>query len=207
MPGKIELTGRRFGSLVVVCESAKRKERRRSAIWLCRCDCGDEYLAVGTDLRSGKTHRCINCAFRARKKHGMSYSPEHRSWGSMRQRCTNPRHREWDRYGGRGIKICQRWLDSFEAFYEDMGPRPSLDHSIDRIDNDGDYSPENCRWATWEEQNSNQSQNVFLEWQGETLCMAAAARAAGLDPARVSQRRRAGWPQDLWLAPLGTRRR
>ena len=124
----------------------------------------------------------------------------------MRQRCTNPKHRHWPRYGGRGIKICQRWLDSFEAFYEDMGPRLSRDHTLDRIDNDGDYCPENCRWATWEEQNSNQSQNVFLEWQGEVLCMAAAARAAGLDPARVSQRRRKGWPESLWLAPLGTRR-
>lgn len=87
--------------------------------------------------------------------HGLTKTPEYRAWHSMKQRCLNPNCSRWDKYGGRGIAICQIWLDSFEAFLADMGPRPSQDHSIDRVDNDGDYEPGNCRWATRSEQQRN----------------------------------------------------
>lgn len=87
--------------------------------------------------------------------HGLTKTVEYRAWHSMKQRCLNPKCRRWNKYGGRGIAICQKWLDSFEAFLADMGPRPSPDHSIDRIDNDGDYEPGNCRWATRSQQQQN----------------------------------------------------
>jgi hypothetical protein len=123
----------------------------------------------------------------------------------MRDRCTNPNARTWADYGGRGIKACDRWLNSFEEFYADMGPRPSSDHSIDRIDVDGDYCPENCRWATDAEQARNRTDNVLLQWNGEWLCQADAAMAAGLTVAAVISRRKRGWPDELVLAPVGTR--
>jgi hypothetical protein len=114
---------------------------------------------MGTSLRSGKSQSC-GCAVReisvrTNTVHGMSYTAEHRLWSSMKERCYNPRRKDYVNYGGRGITVCERWRDSFAAFYEDVGPRPSPNLSIDRIDNDGNYEPGNVRWATRSEQNKN----------------------------------------------------
>lgn len=102
------------------------------------------------------------------RTHFKTNTPEYRIWRGMKSRCYNSNERAYPRYGGRGIKICDRWMDSFENFLSDMGERPSKDYSIDRICNDGDYSPENCRWATRKEQASNYSRNVLVEYKGET---------------------------------------
>ena len=134
----------------------------RGAKWLCRCDCGQTCLVPVGNLTSGNTKSC-GCLRRELSaklnfKHGQTAhgkrSPENEAWHHMIQRCENPNYPRYFDWGGRGIKVCERW-HKFENFYEDMGDRPSFEYSLDRIDNDGDYEPGNCRWATRKEQRAN----------------------------------------------------
>lgn len=126
--------------------------------------------------------------------HGMHKSPEHRAWAKMKDRCCNPRSQTYARYGGRGIRVCRRWRSSFKNFFADMGPRPSPDHSIDRIDNDGNYCPENCRWATRNEQNSNKRTSVFLQHDGMRLTVAEWSKRLGIEYQTLRYRIASGWP-------------
>jgi hypothetical protein len=128
-----------------------------------------------------------------------NYPDGHSAWAGMRQRCLNPTSSEFARYGGRGIKICDRWLTSFETFLEDMGPKPTPKHSVDRIDNDGNYEPSNCRWATVKEQNNNRCTSVFVTIGRETKTVAQwddLGRLA-VDPSTVYKRIRSGWNPEL----------
>jgi hypothetical protein len=161
-PSTKNLVGQTYARLTVLQDSGRRDGSGR-VIWRCSCQCGKERDAVGRDLTSGRTTSCgCKKSERARSaatKHGAAshakVSPEYRSWSSMVQRCTNPNYHRWDRYGGRGITVCQRWRESFESFLADMGPRPA-DTTLDRFpDPDGNYEPSNCRWATRAEQRSN----------------------------------------------------
>lgn len=145
--------------------------------WMCRCDCGSERVVDGRSLTAGLSTSC-GC-FKSESisdrsfKHGQcGKTDEYNIWGGMIQRCTNENSDSYPRYGGRGIKVCDRWLNSFEAFFEDMGPRPSKKHSIDRYpNNDGDYGPFNCRWATTKEQFRNFRKNRWLECGGVKMIM------------------------------------
>lgn len=127
-----------------------------------------------------------------RDMHGRSRTPMHRVWCTMVERCTKPTSEKWPLYGGRGIKVCERWL-TFSNFLADMGERPSPKHTIDRIDPDGDYEPSNCRWATQTEQQRNRRNNVRIEFNGETLCVSEWAERIGLRPHTLAYRLRAGW--------------
>lgn len=124
--------------------------------------------------------------------HGKKHTPEWKAWSSMRYRCRNPRCHAWEDYGGRGITVCQRWIDSFENFLADMGERPA-GHSLDRIDSNGNYEPSNCRWATRIEQESNKRSNRILEWNDRSWTMSELAREFGMLPGTLCDHLKYGW--------------
>jgi hypothetical protein len=132
-------------------------------------------------------------------RHGRSRTPLHRVWSTMIERCTSPKSEKWPLYGGRGIRVCERWL-AFESFLADMGERPSPRHTLDRIDNDKGYEPGNCRWATQREQQRNRRNNRVLTYLGETMCLAAWADRVGLSVGTLGYRVRSGWPLDRALS-------
>ncbi len=135
-----------------------------------------------------------------RTKHGLSHTLEYAAWRAMRSRCTDPRNKRFYGYGGRGIRVCPEWDVSFVAFISDMGRRPSSQHSLDRIDNDGNYEPGNCRWATRKEQDANRGNLTLMTWNGETKSVTAWAEVTGLPKHTIYVRVWRGWPADRALS-------
>ena len=182
-------TGTRFGRLTVL-EEAERRTRRQ---FRCKCDCGGVSVVALEHLRSGHTTSCGCVRQGNNRTHGLSHLPEHSVWCGMVKRCVNPNAKGYKLYGGRGLTVCERWKESFNAFYTDMGPRPSPKHSIDRVDNDGNYEPSNCRWATRSQQQRNMRNNQLLTHQGQTKCVSEWAEEVGIRQQTLRSRVCNGW--------------
>lgn len=186
--------------------SAKLGGSCTATMCVCECDCGIAIVAKMENLRSGNTKSCgcvsarritvSGTAVRRVKKHNATRSPTHVSWERMRSRCNYEGDPSYRRYGGRGIRVCERWED-FSLFMEDMGERPE-GASLDRIDPNGDYCPENCRWATSKEQSRNRTDNTRLTICGRSMCVAEWCEQVGAasDPT-IRQRLKRGWPHEL----------
>lgn len=178
-----------MGRLQVIKETfpqftpSNRKIRR----YICKCDCGKNVIVQAWHLKSGHTKSC-GCAH---TRHGMCESSEYNIWHGMLNRCKNPKDPRYKDYGGRGIKVCKRWL-KFENFFKDMEKRPK-GKSIDRIDVDGNYELSNCRWATSQEQQNNTRKNVFLTFNGKTQTISQWAREIVIKRNTLSYRLKRGW--------------
>lgn len=200
MPQRVkDYSGRRFGRLLVVA-LVPREVGDGNARWICRCDCGNAVVYDSGNLPLRRScGKCVNPGAEAGRKHGhcaaaIGMSPEYRSWVAMRTRCHSVRASDYARYGGRGITVCQRWRDSFVVFLEDVGPKPSRAHTLDRIDNDGNYEPGNVRWATPTEQSNNRRNNRLVEYRGQRLTVGQLAKLTGVSRGRLYGRLNAGWP-------------
>ncbi len=172
----------------------------KTAMWWCVCECGSKKSIPAGNLVRGLSKSC-GCKKGATisakvSTHGFSHKSDsdgtYEIWTNMRNRCNNEANHAFKRYGGRGIKVCQRW-DDFTLFLQDMGTRPSQDHSIDRIDNDAGYDPTNCRWATKKEQANNRRSNVIFEANGITQNVAQWASSAGVTTQTLHKRLKRGW--------------
>lgn len=166
MPKKLNIKGKKYGDLTVL-EPTKKDNR---TAWLCLCSCGNKKVVLTSNLTTQKTKSCGMCKHLLHKKYPRTY----RVWSSMKSRCNNKNHQFYQDYGGRGISVCSRWGE-FKNFLEDMGTAPE-GLSIERINNNKNYEPENCKWATWKEQHNNKRNNRFLTYKGKTQTMAEWAR-------------------------------
>jgi len=188
------MIGRQFGRLTVEAYAGKSPYAHK--MWACRCSCGATKTLREAHLTTGAVQSCgcwrREVAKSSNTQHGMTDRPEYRIWQTMRRRCSCPRNPKYPNYGGRGIKVCERW-QSFENFYADVGPRPSRAYSLDRIDNNGNYEPGNCRWATSREQANNTRQNRHIVAFGEQRTLAQWARRSGIDAEVIRKRLSRGW--------------
>ena len=185
--------GLRFGLLVVLRRvNPGTPDARHHAWWLCRCDCGREVLAQGVKLRRGQRRSCGSAFCRGRD--GRSRTLAYSSWASMRERCLNPESEKWVRYGGRGIRICDRW-QVYANFLLDMGDRPA-GTTLGREDNDGDYEPGNCRWETTIQQSRNRGDTVWIEVDGGRRKLIDVCEERGLSAPVVRGRLKLGWSVD-----------
>lgn len=198
------LTGKVYGRLLIKSFVGKIMPPYGKAryFWECLCDCGKTVILVGGYFKYAGTRSCgclhSEVASRAASTHRQSKCSEYRIWSGIVQRCTNIKNQAYSDYGGRGIKVCERWR-VFENFIADMGPRPSPEYSIDRIDNNGDYEPSNCQWSTQLQQMGNTRNSRLLTLNGTTLCVAEWERTLGFPKGIIHNRLRYGWNNERAL--------
>ena len=185
-----DLTGQKFGQLTAIVRAENSRAHHR---YECLCECGNTATVMAQDLSRGHTQSCGCLARFNSQTHGGRYMPEYKVWSGMLTRCRNSNQNSFRHYGGRGVTVCERWLD-FSNFISDMGHRPSAQHQLDRINNDGDYEPSNCKWSTPIEQANNKRSNRRVTVRGVDFKSATeAARLYGVPPKRAQLRLRRGW--------------
>lgn len=177
-----KLKGQRFGCRVVLQDFVEG----RSSYALCRCDCGAIAEVFRADLRRHPASNCPSCCLKQRMKSDDGLRRAHESWRGMKQRTQNPAHKNWADYGGRGITVCPEWLESFERFYADLGPRPK-GTTLERQDNDGPYAPWNCHWEAKSVQSRNKRSTVRVEVHGVEMCVKDAAQVLNKCRSRLSK--------------------
>lgn len=203
-----DLEGLSFNRYLVVSYAGKIKGTQ---MWNCVCDCGTERIAQAGNLLNGHSKSCGCFGREVTSKRSITHGEsgkagEYQSWRSMLDRCRRPSSPAFVHYGKRGIGVCDRWL-LYKNFLADMGRKPSSDHSLDRIDNNGNYEPSNCRWATPKEQSRNRRNGRLLTWNGKTQCVAAWAEELRVGTALLYYRVNAGWStKDALTCPSGGRR-
>ena len=201
MPPLRDLCNARFGAVTVI---GRCGYLGKNIQWLCRCDCGGERRLTSEELSRMQRYGVCTCG-RRKEHHGEGgrkkrYSVEYKAWERMKRRCYYPKDEFYNRYGGRGIKVCDEWKNSFRAFLRDMGRKPSSKHTLDRINNDKNYIPGNCRWATQQEQQRNQSRNRRIAFHGQVHCITEWAELLGLTPLCISSRLNRGWTEQETLS-------
>lgn len=197
-PWTKNIVGKIFSRLTVV--SYKGKDKHSNSLWTCKCDCGSEVITSSKKLREGdaKSCGCLAREYRASlRTHGKTNTSEFKIWGSILTRVKNPKYHSFELYGGRGIGISEEWSNSFEAFLRDMGPRPSPKHSVERIDVNGNYCKENCRWATQREQCRNKRTNHLVTYKGETLPLVVWTERLGFRKTTLRNRLVSGWSIEM----------
>lgn len=187
-----DLTGQCFGKRTAIKIAGKTKWGEN--LWECICECGTSSIVRTSQLRSGKSNSCGCGPNTTNRTHGMTNSSEYTIWHGMLQRCYNPKASRYERYGGRGIKVCDEWKNSFETFVNDMGLRPSKKHSLDRIDNDGNYEPSNVRWELAAVQMNKTRRSNYLCHNGCRKTIAEWSRLVGINAATIHNRLSYGWP-------------
>lgn len=191
----LDLSGRVYGRLTVLCREGNLYGK---VAWKCKCECGNELAVCGADLKGGNKASC-GCLKRdiTRLKnfsHGMTETPEYKTWCKMKSRCYVETDASYPSYGKRGILVCPQWLNSFEVFFADMGPKPKGDYSIERLNVNGDYEPGNCVWATQKEQSRNKRNTVRVTYKGESVSLRDLADKLRVPYLRLHRRIfRRGW--------------
>lgn len=196
----IDMTGWVFTYLTVIERAGKY--RGAQIIWRCRCKCGNEHLATGNLLRIGRVKSCGCWNVERSTVHGLANNPLYHTWVGMKERCFNPKSTAYKHYGARGITVCERWLD-VKNFIEDMLPTHKEGLSIDRINNDGSYTPENCRWATPKQQINNRRNTIYAVVQGEKKSLTEWCELYGAPKQKVLSKIRSGWDAEKALVTLG----
>lgn len=194
-PRFIDLTGKMFGKLIVMRllgHAIKPDGGRGNTVWLCQCECGSETRVWVGNLNKGHTRSCGCLRPEANKTHGMHKSRLYSVWQAMKRRCHSPTDPGYARYGGRGITVCDRWRDSFENFYADMGEPPE-GYSLERKDNNQGYNPDNCKWATDHQQKRNISRNRWITFEDKTQILMDWSRELGIDEVTLYYRLTHGW--------------
>lgn len=200
----IDMTGKKYGNSIAIRHVGKCSGRQYT--WLFACDCGKEFVAVGCEVRRGSINECPSCAAQRKLNsvttHGKTNSPEYAIWTAMKSRCHNQNTIHYADYGGRGIKVCDRWKNSFENFFFDMGCKPD-GMTIDRINNDGDYDPKNCKWASRLDQSNNKRNNRIITINGESMTLSQWSKKCKVGESTIRKRLSYGKTDFDLIKPTG----